>query len=508
MKHSIIDLAEGISEVVEKIKILVESEGRQAPPECIEENEIVGKVIQKIKFIDEYRDPVRRYCEAMFNEEKDDHDLDRFFRELHHHETEFRRFQAWREARTEKVLAVRPRSGGGHSRQRQREVAKEKESDDAEQDISECWNFEKDGECSYGDDCIFRHVRDGVLINNPSRERQRRKDRKGGQEKGKGKDKDKERTYTAKQMRRKENQIKRMKKKLKKRKAEGDSEEHKSKKQFSEAELEEKISEAKRSAASKYRQALMITHAGIDFPEPQAQALVMRRILAATSSNPDFWLKGRRIGIDTDSSVNIASKNSMFFHETGDGGSITVNGVGGDEQLNVSGQMIIPMRLSDGSVTVLPMPAFRAGKTDVNIISATTLASMGYSLVMSAPTLFPQFAGKNPSSSPDGHALLTRERKPIWLKVVDGILVLELVSVRITPEMIPETDGIIKFRSGKQARKLRTEKAARELRKETGMTYSAALIQTQEAHAVDGRGIWISVQDCRRCDDLGLVVPA
>ena len=39
-----------------------------------------------------------------------------------------RRFQAWREARTEKVLAVRPRSGGGHSRQRQREVAKEKES--------------------------------------------------------------------------------------------------------------------------------------------------------------------------------------------------------------------------------------------------------------------------------------------------------------------------------------------------------------------------------------------
>ena len=66
------------------------------------------------------------------------------------------------------------------------------------------------------------------------------------------------------------------------------------------------------------------------------------------------------------------------------------------------------------------------------------------------------------------------------MKVVDGILVLELVSVRITPEMIPETDGIIKFRSGKQARKLRTEKAARELRKETGMTYSAALIQTQE----------------------------
>ena len=57
--------------------------------------------------------------------------------------------------------------------------------------------------------------------------------------------------------------------------------------------------------------------------------------MKASDSDPDFWLGGRRVGIDSGSSMNIASKDSPFLHAVRATDSAEVNGVGGTEKLSL-----------------------------------------------------------------------------------------------------------------------------------------------------------------------------
>ena len=50
-----------------------------------------------------------------------------------------------------------------------------------------------------------------------------------------------------------------------------------------------------------------------------------------------------------------------------------------------------------------------------------------------------------------------------------------MVNIIIKPEMIPEGEGELKYRSPEQAKKIRVERAARILRIDTGCTYQEAL---------------------------------
>ena len=59
--------------------------------------------------------------------------------------------------------------------------------------------------------------------------------------------------------------------------------------------------------------------------------------------------------------------------------------------------------------------------------------------------------------------------------MIHGIVVLDLVNVAITPEMIPEGEGHVKYRSANAARKTRVEKEARRLKVEEGISYNEAL---------------------------------
>ena len=72
--------------------------------------------------------------------------------------------------------------------------------------------------------------------------------------------------------------------------------------------------------------------------------------------------------------------------------------------------------------------------------------------------------------------MITPEGKPVWLKIVQGILVLDLVDVRLNPQMIPEGEGEVKYRSARQVRKKKVESKARALAKgRGGLTYADAL---------------------------------
>ena len=63
-----------------------------------------------------------------------------------------------------------------------------------------------------------------------------------------------------------------------------------------------------------------------------------------------------------------------------------------------------------------------------------------------------------PTTSPEGHALIAPDGTAVWLKVIHGIIVLDLVNVTITPEMIPDGEGHVKYRSANAARKTRVER--------------------------------------------------
>ena len=69
------------------------------PPECTGAGVIVPKIVQKLKFVDEYEDPIKEYSENYGKDKTNKHDLEHFFLVLHTHESEYRRFVKQREAR-------------------------------------------------------------------------------------------------------------------------------------------------------------------------------------------------------------------------------------------------------------------------------------------------------------------------------------------------------------------------------------------------------------------------
>ena len=117
-------------------------------------------------------------------------------------------------------------------------------------------------------------------------------------------------------------------------------------------ELDKRIKEAKQTGATNYRDQVMLTRPSYDLPNPKQHCLLLERVLKASKDDPDFWKGGRRVGIDSDSSMNIASKNSPFLHSIHQATSAEVNGVGGSETLNKKGTWILPMRCHDGTVSV------------------------------------------------------------------------------------------------------------------------------------------------------------
>ena len=175
------------------------------------------------------------------------------------------------------------------------------------------------------------------------------------------------------------------------------------------------------------------------------------------------------------------------MHNLRDCDPVTVSGVGGEEKLNCEGDLIMPLRLHDGAATVLNCKAHQADGMDVNILSACQLAQRGFNLVLRATEVLPQLRGCNPSTSPEGHALVTTiatktgpMQKAIWLRVMDGILVMDVMDTAITPAMLPGEVGRIMYRSGKAARKVRTESAARRIAKDEGIAYPVALRLAKE----------------------------
>ena len=231
---------------------------------------------------------------------------------------------------------------------------------DKDKDIPTCRLHGTDEGCSYGDNCIYRHEDDeGNLLNDPVAARKSRKGggRGGGRGRGsgggRGRGRGSERTYTSKQFNNKKKEIKKLKKKLKRANAasaddDDGSESKKAKITMTKEEFENKIKEAKTSGAVTYREQVMLTKPTLDLPNPKERCLLLERVLKASKDDPDFWKGGRRVGIDSDSSLNIASKGSPFLHTVHETDRAEVNGVGGSESLSKKGQWILPMRSSDG----------------------------------------------------------------------------------------------------------------------------------------------------------------
>ena len=294
-----------------------------------------------------------------------------------------------------------------------------------------------------------------------------------------------------------------MKKKFKKRSADDDvdsesGDDKRKKIVMTEDEFNEKIKEAKVTAANRYRQQTLLSQSTIDLPEPTAACLIsVQTVLKATRENPNFWRDGRRIGVDTDSSLNIACKNSRFFFEDPDDVTpVSVNGVGGSETLTAHGDWILPMRTHKGRVSVVKMKALRSEITDLNIVSAQALYRMGYYCVLGATHVMSQFEGKNPPTSPEGHALISPSGEAIWLKIVNGILVLDLPDVRgIKPDEVPVGQGEVQYRSAKAVRKRRVETEARRLRDSSDRTYAEALFLAKKQKVDDKAEVYLTDVD-------------
>ena len=63
MKHTIMQLAEGIEDCADKIRTLLGEHEQE--PECMQAKIIVPKIIKSIKFVEQYRRPVESYGELI-----------------------------------------------------------------------------------------------------------------------------------------------------------------------------------------------------------------------------------------------------------------------------------------------------------------------------------------------------------------------------------------------------------------------------------------------------------
>ena len=161
-------------------------------------------------------------------------------------------------------------------------------------------------------------------------------------------------------------------------------------------EFEKKIKEAKTKGAVNYREQVMLTTPTLDLPNPKERCLLLERVLKASKDDPDFWKGGRRVGIDSDSSLNIASKGSPFLHTVHETDRAEVNGVGGSESLSKKGQWILQMRCHDGTVSVAMTQAYSSGESNLNIISSDVLSKMGFDLVHNATRHIRHLKDQNP----------------------------------------------------------------------------------------------------------------
>ena len=101
-------------------------------------------------------------------------------------------------------------------------------------------------------------------------------------------------------------QLKKKDKELKRKNKNSGGGSKKKKVTFTEDELEEKLKEAKVQGAQSFRNQAMVALPGTDVPEVLPTCLIAwQRLYQITQSEPDFWLSGLRVGIDTDSSVNV-----------------------------------------------------------------------------------------------------------------------------------------------------------------------------------------------------------
>ena len=172
-----------------------------------------------------------------------------------------------------------------------------------------------------------------------------------------------------------------------------------------------------------------------------------------------------------------------------------VNGVGGSESLSKKGQWILPMRCHDGTVSVAMTQAYSSSESNLNIISSDVLSKMGYDLVHNATRHVRYLKDQNPTTSPEGHALIAPDGTAVWLKVIQGIVVLDLVNVTITPDMLPEGEGHVKYRSANAARKTRVEKEARRLKIEEGISYNEALNKAKRKDQGRCAELYLTSQD-------------
>ena len=106
-KHTITQLSEGITSVKDKITALRKTLEKVEEPECMEADVIVPKIIQKLKFLDDYAEPIKEYAREYGKDKANAHDLDHFFLVLHTHETEYCRFVKQRKAQTMMLILNR-----------------------------------------------------------------------------------------------------------------------------------------------------------------------------------------------------------------------------------------------------------------------------------------------------------------------------------------------------------------------------------------------------------------
>ena len=176
--------------------------------------------------------------------------------------------------------------------------------------------------------------------------------------------------------------------------------------------MESELKESKdkqEDAVKAYMLKVQSAHPHISLPPYEPKALLNFRVL---EMRQDFWLGGRRLGLDTDASCHVIQENSPFIVRRWAIEPETVEGVG-SMTLNERCRALIPLRMQNGHCAVLDLEAYVAPtENPMNLISVPTIhKEQGYKLVVGAAELF-QLAVK-PSWAVEGNARLS------WRQALD-----------------------------------------------------------------------------------------
>ena len=134
-----------------------------------------------------------------------------------------------------------------------------------------------------------------------------------------------------------------------------------------------------------YAMKVQSAHPHISLPSYK-KCLVAIRVLEVRQ---DFWLGGRRLGLDTDASCHVIAANSPFIVHRWAIEQETVEGVG-SMTLSERCRALIPLRMQNGMCAVLDLEAYVApSQNPINLISVPALhKEHGYKLVVGAAELF------------------------------------------------------------------------------------------------------------------------